>query len=121
MTNRFLISVAAAALIAGTGFANAQGTGTSRERWIGSDRACSNAPSSGGGAMHKDQRRAAGMKGAESTKGAARPTGMKASESEKAGGASKSAQDTKPRTEVEEHELGERRGQGRQGHEGRGP
>jgi hypothetical protein len=31
MTNRFLMSVAAAALIAGTGFANAQGTGTSRE------------------------------------------------------------------------------------------
>jgi hypothetical protein len=31
MNNRFLISVAAAALIAGTGFANAQGTGTSRE------------------------------------------------------------------------------------------
>ena len=27
MTNRFMISVAAAALIAGTGFANAQGTG----------------------------------------------------------------------------------------------
>ena len=27
MTNRFLISVAAAALIAGTGFANAQGAG----------------------------------------------------------------------------------------------
>jgi Protein of unknown function (DUF1236) len=31
MTNRYLISVAAAALIIGTGFANAQGTGTSRE------------------------------------------------------------------------------------------
>jgi hypothetical protein len=31
MSNRFLISVAAAALIAGTGFANAQGTGPSRE------------------------------------------------------------------------------------------
>ena len=31
MTNRFMISVAAAALIAGTGFANAQGTGTGRE------------------------------------------------------------------------------------------
>ena len=28
MTNRFLISVAAAALIAGTGFANAQSAGT---------------------------------------------------------------------------------------------
>ncbi len=31
MTNRFMISVAVAALIAGTGFANAQGTGMSRE------------------------------------------------------------------------------------------
>jgi hypothetical protein len=31
MTNRLMISVAAAALIAGTGFANAQGTGTARE------------------------------------------------------------------------------------------
>ena len=31
MTNRFMMSVAAAALIAGAGFANAQGTGTSRE------------------------------------------------------------------------------------------
>jgi hypothetical protein len=31
MTNRYLMSVAAAALIAGTGFANAQGTGMSRE------------------------------------------------------------------------------------------
>jgi len=31
MTNRFMISVAAAALIAGTGFANAQGTGMNRE------------------------------------------------------------------------------------------
>jgi hypothetical protein len=31
MTNRFLMSVAVAALFAGTGFANAQGTGTTRE------------------------------------------------------------------------------------------
>jgi hypothetical protein len=31
MTNRFMMSVAAVALIAGTGFANAQGTGVSRE------------------------------------------------------------------------------------------
>jgi hypothetical protein len=37
MTNRFMMSVAAAALIAGAGFAHAQGTGTSRE-----------APSAGG-------------------------------------------------------------------------
>jgi hypothetical protein len=35
MTNRFLISVATAALIAGTGFANAQGPGRAfvRARW----------------------------------------------------------------------------------------
>ena len=32
MTNRFLISVATAALIAGTGFANAQGTGWAGRR-----------------------------------------------------------------------------------------
>ena len=31
MTNHFMMSVAAVALIAGTGFANAQGTGMSRE------------------------------------------------------------------------------------------
>ena len=35
MTNRFLISVAAAALIAGTGFANAQGAGMGREARVG--------------------------------------------------------------------------------------
>ena len=42
MTNRFLISAAVAALIAGTGFANAQGTGTSgeaRRRRCPADRA----------------------------------------------------------------------------------
>jgi hypothetical protein len=50
MTNRFLISVAAAALIAGTGFANAQGAGgMSREGGAGSS-AQQSAPSAGGGA-----------------------------------------------------------------------
>jgi Protein of unknown function (DUF1236) len=44
MTNRFLMSVAAAALIAGTGFANAQGTGTSRDPSAGSS-VQQNAPS----------------------------------------------------------------------------
>ena len=39
MTNRFLISVAAVALIAGTGFANAQGAG-------------SGSPSTGSSAQH---------------------------------------------------------------------
>ena len=50
MTNRFLISVAAAALIAGTGFANAQGAGgMSREGGAGSSVQQS-APAAGGGA-----------------------------------------------------------------------
>ena len=47
MTNRFLISVAAAALIAGTGFANAQGTGMSREGGSSAGSTMQSAPSSG--------------------------------------------------------------------------
>ncbi len=46
MTNRFMISVAAVALIAGTGFANAQGTGMGKEPSTGST-VQQNAPSSG--------------------------------------------------------------------------
>src|SRR5256885_14598100 len=45
MTNRFMMSVAAAALIAGVGFANAQGTGN-REQPSGSSAQQQNAPSS---------------------------------------------------------------------------
>ena len=44
MTNRFLISVAAAALIAGTGFANAQGT-TGRDAGSAGSTAQQSAPS----------------------------------------------------------------------------
>ena len=50
MTNRFMISVAAAALIAGTGFANAQGTGTSREAPSAGSTVQQSAPSSDRGA-----------------------------------------------------------------------
>ena len=51
MTNRFLISAAVAALIAGTGFANAQGTGTSRAGGAAGGAATQQtAPSSGGAA-----------------------------------------------------------------------
>ena len=46
MINRFMISVAAAALIAGTGFANAQGTGVSREAPAAAAPAQQSAPSS---------------------------------------------------------------------------
>lgn len=52
MTNRFLISVAAAALIAGTGFANAQGTGTKTESGGSSQQMHQNAQPSGGAAEH---------------------------------------------------------------------
>lgn len=70
MTNRFLISVAAAALIAGTGFANAQGM--SREGGAASGGAATQqtAPSSEraapSGTVNRDSG-ASGMKGAEST------------------------------------------------------
>jgi hypothetical protein len=87
MTNRFLISVAAAALIAGTSFANAQGMnregagaagGAATQTAPSSERA---APS---GAMNHDSGAA---KGAESS-------GMKAESNEKMP-AAKSAQDSK--------------------------
>jgi hypothetical protein len=92
MTNRFLISVAAAALIAGTGFANAQGM--NRE---GGAAAQQSAPSSEraapSGTINHD---AGGMKGAESsgTKGSEK-SGMKAESNENMP-AAKSAQDTRP-------------------------
>jgi hypothetical protein len=57
MTNRFLMSVAAAALIAGTGFANAQGTGTSREPSAGATTQQNAPPSERGSAatpMNRD-------------------------------------------------------------------
>jgi hypothetical protein len=69
MTNRFLISVAAAALIAGAGFANAQGpgrdapsAGSPTQQSAPSDRG--GAPS--GGAMHRDSGGASDMKSTQS-------------------------------------------------------
>src|SRR6185503_18549981 len=94
MSNRFLISVAAAALIAGTGFANAQGTGMSRDAGSAGSTAQQSAPSSdrGGaasGTMQRDSGGTSGMKGSDS--------GMKGADSaDKATqpGAGKSAQDS---------------------------
>lgn len=68
MTNRFLISAAAAALIAGTGFANAQGTGMSREGGVTTQQS---APSSERGSpaatpMNRDAGESKHMKGAQS-------------------------------------------------------
>src|SRR5436309_7149756 len=67
MNNRFLISVATAALIAGTGFANAQGTGMGRDAGSAGSAAQQNAPSSEhGGTMQRDSGGTSGMKGAQS-------------------------------------------------------
>ena len=93
MTNRFLISVAAAALIAGTGFANAQGT-MGRDAGSAGSAAQQSAPPSerGGGAMQRDSGGTSGMKG---------ESGMKADPADKAEPGSKSAQD-------EQQEQGEK-------------
>ena len=67
MSNRFLMTVAAAALIAGTGFANAQGTGMGRDPGSAGSTAQQSAPSSErGGAMQRDDSSKSGMKGAQS-------------------------------------------------------
>ena len=73
MTNRFLISAAVAALITGTGFANAQGTGSSREATVGwfrgaAERAIAERGGAASGTMHRDSG-ASGMKGANPTEG----------------------------------------------------
>lgn len=70
MNNRFLMTVAAAALIAGTGFANAQGTGMGRDAGSAGSAAQQSAPSERGGpssgAMQRDDGTKSGMKGAQS-------------------------------------------------------
>jgi hypothetical protein len=94
MTNRFLMSAAVAALIAGTGFANAQGTGMGRE--APGAAAQPSAPSADRGApsaatpMNRDS--ATESKGATEPKG-----GMKSTQSEtpKAGNAQRAQDDMK--------------------------
>ena len=102
MTNRFLISTAVAALIAGTGFANAQGTGASREAPAAGSAVQQTAPAPGGaasGTMNRDSG-ASSVKGAESTDTKAPASSkMKASESNEKMPATKSAQDTKTPSE----------------------
>jgi hypothetical protein len=90
MTNRFLISVAALGLIAGTGFANAQGTGAAREGGAaggaavqqtapGSERA---APSAA--PMNKDAGEAKGMKSTQSEPKASEPKAPAAGKNQRA-------------------------------------
>ena len=79
MTNRFLISVAAAALIAGTGFANAQGTGMSREGGSSAGSTMQSAPSSAGSAAGQMSHESTESKSPQATKPS---PGMKATQSE---------------------------------------
>jgi hypothetical protein len=75
MSNRLMISVAAAALIAGTGFANAQGTGMSRETPAAAAPAQQSAPAAEHGASDR------ATSGGEMNRDAAKP-GMKSTQSE---------------------------------------
>ena len=94
MTNRFLISVAAAALIAGTGFANAQGTGGGAAGG-GSTMQQGGAPSERGAPSAAPMNRDSGPSGAPKGAQTDRMDGGKAAQSDKMeGGKAKSAQDT---------------------------
>lgn len=91
MTNRFLISVAAAALIAGTGFANAQGTGATSPGGSagGAATTTQSAPSGSSAApMNRDSggmnRESGGMNNAQSKEGMSKD-GMKDSAQSKEG------------------------------------
>jgi hypothetical protein len=75
MSNRLMISVAAAALIAGTGFANAQGTGMSREAPAAAAPAQQSAPAAEHGASDR------ATSGGEMNRDAAKP-GTKSTQSE---------------------------------------
>jgi Protein of unknown function (DUF1236) len=98
MTNRLLISVATAALIAGTGFANAQGTGMGRESPSSGGGATTqhSAPSGGGassGTMNRDSGGTSGMSGADQSGKGSGSSSMR-SDSDRGGAADKKAQDT---------------------------
>ena len=77
MTNRFMMSVAAVALIAGAGFANAQGTGTNREQPSAGSSAQQSAPSSERGNSAAQSKPSSDMKATQSDEKAAQPNDAK--------------------------------------------
>jgi hypothetical protein len=79
MTNRLMMSVAAAALIAGTGFANAQGTGMGREAPSTGSTVQQSAPPSSGSAGTMSRESTESTKPSDATKPS---SGMKATQSE---------------------------------------
>ncbi len=98
MTNRFLISVAAAALIAGTGFANAQGMNREGGGAAGGGSTTQQgggAASEKGGSSAAPMNRDSGPSGTKAGEKAGGPGGMKGAQTDKMEGTKgKSAQDT---------------------------
>ncbi len=78
MINRFMISAAAVALIAGTGFANAQGTGTSRE----APSMSREAPSGGAGMQQTAPSSDRGAAASPTNRDAAQPDAKQSAQSE---------------------------------------
>src|SRR5437899_3776546 len=90
MTNRFMMSAAAVALIAGAGFANAQGTGKDREQPSAGSTVQQSAPSSERGNSAAEKSPSSGMKATQSEEKKSPSSGMKATQSEeKSPGAAK--------------------------------
>ncbi|MGE0287821.1 MAG: DUF1236 domain-containing protein [Bradyrhizobium sp.] len=111
MSNRFLISVAAAALIAGTGLANAQGAGggMSREGGAGAAVQHNAPPAAGGAAQSAPQHR----------EPSPTSSGMKSSQSEKAPAATRQAEDMKAGKDMKSGK--EMKAESREGKEGKMP
>ena len=95
MSNRFMITVAAAALIAGTGFANAQGIGGGREGGTGGAGMQQSAPSSP----------STGASGVASQEGS---SGMRSSQSEEKGGAANRSAQQEMKPGGEKGAMGEK-------------
>jgi hypothetical protein len=113
MTNRFLISVAAAALIAGTtGFANAQGAGGMNKEGAGST-VQQNAPSTGGAAQSAPQRGDAASEKAGASESKSMGSGKQVDDSTKGG------QKTQPTT-AQSKEMGKERMDNAQSKDGMG-
>jgi hypothetical protein len=118
MSNRFLISAAAAALIAGAGFAHAQGTGMGHE-----------GPSAGSSAQHSAPSSEHGNSGAATNRNGSEPSsGMKATQERSGAGGNQRAEDretqgqktTKGMSSESEHGKAgkEMKAEGREGQQG---
>ena len=103
MTNRFMMSVAAVALIAGTGLANAQGTGMSREGTSTGSTIQQSAPS----AFTPDLGEPAELRAGGKDRALVRHEGDAVRKDATQCGQERAREDTYARPEVEQQELGE--------------